>query len=143
MTFLHLAQLLNRKFQYNSNIRSKGGDMAISSTLFGIQGDALVLRNKRMDMLASNIANAATPNYKARDIDFNKALNDSTSGSATNEAVENAIGYRVPIDTSIDGNTVELPTEQTQFAENAIKYRSTLTFLQDRMSDVMSALKGE
>ncbi|AAV89238.1 flagellar basal-body rod protein FlgB [Zymomonas mobilis subsp. mobilis ZM4 = ATCC 31821] len=117
--------------------------MAISSTLFGIQGDALVLRNQRMAMLASNIANAATPNYKARDIDFNKALGEATSGNETEEAVNDAMGYRVPIDKSIDGNTVELPTEQAQFAENGLKYRSTLTFIQDRMSDVMSSLKGE
>lgn len=81
--------------------------MAISSTLFGIQGDALVLRNQRMAMLASNIANAATPNYKARDIDFNKALGEATSGNETEEAANDAMGYRVPIDKSIDGNTVE------------------------------------
>ena len=117
--------------------------MAGSDALFGVGGDALRLRSQRMALLASNIANAATPNYKARDFDFQKALASAQSGSSADDAADGAMGYRVPLQTSLDGNTVELSTEQTMFAENAVQYRTTLSFLQGRVSTVMSALKGE
>lgn len=117
--------------------------MAGGNPLFGIEGNALALRSQRMALLASNIANAATPNYKARDFDFQKALADAGAGSSAGDAAQNALGYRVPLETSLDGNTVELSTEQTLFAENAIQYRTTLSFLQGRVSTIMSALKGE
>lgn len=117
--------------------------MAIASQLFGIHGDALALRSQRLAMLASNIANAATPNYKARDIDFTKALDAATGGASIDAATSGALAYRVPLEPSLDGNTVELSTEQTQFAENAVKYRTTLSFLEGRISTVMTALKGE
>lgn len=117
----------------------------MADPLFGVHGKALAIRSQRLAMLASNIANAATPNYKARDIDFQKALSDATgtSGMTADQAAENNIGYRVPLETSLDGNTVELSTEQNQFAENAIQYRTTLSFLEGRIGTVMSALKGE
>ena len=117
--------------------------MAGGNPLFGIEGNALALRSQRMALLASNIANAATPNYKARDFDFQKALADAGAGSTTDAAAQGALGYRVPLESSLDGNTVELSTEQTLFAENAIQYRTTLSFLQGRVSTIMSALKGE
>ena len=115
------------------------------SALFGIHGTALQLRAHRMALLASNIANAATPGYKARDIDFAKALDTATtdtSGTASTAAGK-AVQYRVPVESSLDGNTVELATEQTQFAENAVAYKTTLAFLQGRIDTVMQALKGE
>lgn len=90
-------------------------------------------------MLASNIANAATPNYKARDIDFESALGLAASGKDTTSAVK----YRVPVQPALDGNTVELSTEQTAFAENAVQYRTTLSFLEGRIASVTRALKGE
>ncbi|MBV9840469.1 MAG: flagellar basal body rod protein FlgB [Sphingomonadaceae bacterium] len=111
--------------------------------LFGVHATALSLRSQRMAMLASNIANASTPNYKARDIDFDKAMQVAESGKSTDEAANAAVAYRVPLQSSLDGNTVELSTEQTQFAENAVAYRTTLAFLQGRIDTVMSALKGE
>ena len=116
--------------------------------LFGIHGQALQLRSQRMSMLASNIANAATPGYKARDFDFQKALAAVSGPQAgapvsTADAASGAMGYRVPLQPSLDGNTVELNTEQTLFAENALQYKTTLSFLQGRVSTVMSALKGE
>jgi flagellar basal-body rod protein FlgB len=113
--------------------------------LFGIHGTALALRSQRMAMLASNIANAGTPGFKARDIDFNKALDAATGNNArtVNDAVSGNVAYRVPNQTSLDGNTVELPTEQTQFAENAVAYKTTLSFLQGRVDTVMQALKGD
>ena len=108
------------------------------TALFGVHGDALTLRSQRMALLASNIANAATPNYKARDFDFQKALATASEGAATGAAADGAMAYRVPLQPSLDGNTVELSTEQ-----NAVQYRTTLSFLQGRVSTVMSALKGE
>lgn len=115
----------------------------MADPLFGIHGKALELRSQRLSMLASNIANAATPNYKARDIDFQKALADANGGMSTAQATDTNIGYRVPLETSLDGNTVELSTEQNQFAENALHYKTTLSFLEGRIGTVMQALKGE
>ncbi|MET0221998.1 MAG: flagellar basal body rod protein FlgB [Tardiphaga sp.] len=119
------------------------GDMANNDPLFGVSGDALKLRSQRMALLASNIANAATPNYKARDFDFRKALADAQDGTSADTAANQAAGYRVPLQASLDGNTVELSTEQTLFAENAVQYKTTLSFLQGRISTVMTALRGE
>ena len=107
--------------------------------LFGVHANALKLREQRMSMLASNIANAATPNYKARDIDFRAALDMAEQG----QSADAAIRYRVPVQASLDGNTVELSTEQTAFAENALAYRSSLSFLQSRIGSISRALKGE
>ena len=87
---------------------------------FGVHADALRLRSQRLDLIASNIANAATPNYKARDLDFAAAL-----------------------DAASHGNTVELATELTEFAENAVAYQATLAFLGGRISTLMTAIKGE
>ncbi len=110
-----------------------------SEKLFGIHANALQLRSQRMMMLASNIANAATPNYKARDLDFSKALDLAQQGGS----MEGAIEYRVPVQASLDGNTVEMATEQTAFAENALAYRSSLSFLSGRVNTLTRALKGE
>lgn len=107
--------------------------------IVGIHATALQLRSQRMSMLASNIANAATPGYKARDLDFSKALALASDGQTADAAIE----YRVPVQASLDGNTVELATEQTAFAENALAYRSSLSFLQGRISTLTRALKGE
>jgi flagellar basal-body rod protein FlgB len=111
--------------------------------LFGVHGAALTIRSQRMALLASNIANAATPHYKARDIDFDKALALAAGGKSADAATAEAMGYRVPTQPSLDGNTVELSTEQTAFAENAVQYRTTLSFLEGRIATVMQALKGE
>jgi flagellar basal-body rod protein FlgB len=113
--------------------------MSASDALFGIHATALNVRSQRMAMLASNIANAATPGYKARDMDFGAALK-LVEGGQTADA---AIRYRVPIQPSLDGSTVELATEQTAFAENALGYRTSLSFLQGRVGTITRALKGE
>ena len=117
-------------------------------------GTALSLRQKRLDILGSNIANAATPHFKARDIDFAAAFKSATEngdlvktssmhidtgGSADTTDVK----YRVPVSPSLDGNTVELHVEQLQFAENATHYEATLQFLNGRIQTLKSALKGE
>jgi flagellar basal-body rod protein FlgB len=110
-----------------------------SEKLFGLHATALQLRSQRMMMLASNIANAATPNYKARDLDFSKALDLAQQGGST----DGAISYRVPVQESLDGNTVEMATEQTAFTENALAYRSSLAFLSGRVNTLTRAIKGE
>ena len=115
----------------------------VADQLFGMHGNALALRSQRLALLASNIANAATPGYKARDIDFGKALDAANGGASVDKAASGALGYRVPLEPSLDGNTVELSTEQTIFAENAVQYRTTLSFLEGRINTVMQALKGE
>ena len=114
-----------------------------SQQLFGMHADALALRSQRLALLASNIANAATPGYKARDFDFNAALQKAQGGMTIDAAAKDALAYRVPLESSLDGNTVELNTEQTMFAENAVQYRTTLSFLSGRIQTVMQAIKGE
>jgi flagellar basal-body rod protein FlgB len=121
---------------------------------FGVHGAALELRSERMQILASNIANAATPGYKARDLDFGALLGSAQAATpglaATRQGHFNGapgggakLLYRQPLQPSLDGNSVELATEQIQFAETAIRYRSTLSILGSRIGSLMSALKGE
>ena len=117
--------------------------MADGQSIFGIHGTALALRSQRLSMLASNIANAATPGYKARDIDFDRAMQLASRGRGPDQAAEEAVSYRVPVTPSLDGNTVELSTEQTLVAENAVQYRTTLAFLEGSISTLKRALKGE
>lgn len=121
---------------------------------FGVHGTALAARSERMQILASNIANAATPGYKARDLDFGALLSGGKGAAAgpsvthvghmTGEAAAGArLLYRQPLQPSLDGNSVELATEQLQFTETAVRYRSTLSILNGRIGGLMSALKGE
>jgi flagellar basal-body rod protein FlgB len=115
----------------------------MSEGLFGIHAAALELRSQRMGLITSNIANAATPGYKAKDIDFAAALKARTSGMDTDRAAAAATLYRVPVMPSLDGNTVELSTEQVAFTENAVGYSATLSFIRDRVDTVTRALKGD
>ena len=115
---------------------------------------SLQLRGKRNNILASNIANAATPNYKARDISFEDEIkkfdrNGPVVTSHANHIVQNSgksineASYREPLITSLDGNTVELAVEQMQFAENSMRYSSTVNFLNGKINKIMSAIRGE
>ena len=105
---------------------------------------AMGLRTYRQQVIASNIANADTPGYKARDIDFETALSKaSNAGQSVGQAMSSSMGYRIPLQPSLDGNTVEMATEQTAFAENALAYRSSLSFLQGRVNTLTRAIKGE
>ena len=115
---------------------------------------ALELRGRRNNILASNIANAATPNYKARDISFEDEIrkfdnNGPISTTHTKHIVQNSgksineASYRDPLITSLDGNTVELAVEQMQFAENSMRYTTTVNFLNGKISKIISAIKGE
>ena len=115
---------------------------------------ALQLRGKRNNILASNIANAATPNYKARDISFEDEIkkfdkNGPILTTHNNHIVQNSgksineTSYREPLITSLDGNTVELAVEQMQFAENSMRYTTTVNFLNGKINKIISAIKGE
>jgi len=113
-------------------------------SLFGIHGAALEVRGQRMGVLASNIANASTPGFKARDIDFQEALASATGpGGYSQAGFDGALKYRVPTQPSLDGNTVDLSQEQTAFAENAVQYQTTLSFLNGRIGQITRALRGE
>ncbi|MBX9662866.1 flagellar basal body rod protein FlgB [Novosphingobium sp.] len=115
----------------------------MSDSLFGIHGAALELRSQRMGLLASNLANAGTPGYKAKDIDFAAALKARTAGASEAQAMSAATRYRMPVMPSLDGNTVEMATEQTAFAENAVGYSATLSFIRGRVETLTRAIKGE
>ena len=121
---------------------------------FKVHSEALGLRSKRNEILASNIANAATPNFKAKDLDFKEVfdakmgfgkVNTSNSRHLEVLSVENqdGIGFRQNITPSMDGNTVELHVEQMQFSENVIRYQTSLEFLNRKISGLMAAIKGE
>lgn len=115
----------------------------MGSTLFGIHGAALELRSQRLGLLASNLANAGTPGYKARDIDFPAALRASQQGLEAGRAATAATRYRIPVQPALDGNTVETATEQVAFAETATAYQATLGFIRGRVDTLTRALKGE
>ena len=117
-------------------------------------GSALNIRNKRNDIIASNIANAATPNYKARDINFLDEFKKVTNTGEIKTTHSNHIPtknynisgkafYRDPVIASLDGNTVELSVEQMQFAENTMRYQTTLKFLSGKITKMISAIRGE
>ena len=116
---------------------------------------ALQFSAQRNEVLSSNIANADTPNYKARDLDFGQALTSarqqSISLQTTSDLHKQAWGmnkqgaqtmYRVPTQPSQDGNTVSMDVEQAQFAENALRYRASLTFLDGSIRTLRMAIKG-
>lgn len=120
----------------------------MSEALFGIHGAALEVRSKRMNVLAANIANAATPGYKARDVDFAAALDaklaQGRSAAPTLGASQDPpLLYRTPTLPSLDGNTVELNREQLAFAENALAYSATLSFVQGKVNTLTRAIKGD
>ncbi len=125
----------------------------------GILPEAVNLRARRMEVLASNIANADTPNYKARDIDFRSVLQAASNGgdqlrmarshaghldpSANGQVGQSELLYRTPSQPSLDGNTVDPQLERAAFAENAVQYQSSLEFLNRRVSGIRDALRGE
>lgn len=128
--------------------------------LFGIHAEALKLRANRAELLAANIANADTPNYKARDINFQQALAQAAHQSgersadltttnarhistATGSAMGTELLYRNPMQPSLDGNTVDLQTERSAFMENSMMYQASLRFLNGKISGLITAIRGE
>jgi flagellar basal-body rod protein FlgB len=119
----------------------------------GVHAQALGLRSKRMEVLARNIANADTPHYKAKDIDFRSVLKQTredalqtTNNSHMAMPMEESPGgekFRVPFNASFDGNTVELNVEQAKFGQIAADYQTTLNILENRVSGIRRALRGD
>ena len=116
--------------------------------------EALALRSQRNEVLASNIANAATPNFKAKDLKFDEMLNvklglselqtsDRRHFALSVGPNDEVIGFRQNITPSQDGNTVELHVEQMQFSENVMRYQTSLEFLNRKIAGLRSAIKGE
>jgi flagellar basal-body rod protein FlgB len=126
---------------------------------------AINLRERRTQVIASNIANADTPNFKARDIDFKSALQNALGasgaspasaagtlaktdpahldGNAGNAASEGTpLLYRVPTQPSADGNTVDMDVERNQFADNAVRFEAGLTFISSQIKDMLSVIQN-
>ncbi|MBL4833730.1 MAG: flagellar basal body rod protein FlgB [Pseudomonas sp.] len=125
----------------------------------GIHEKALTFRGQRAAVLANNVANAETPNYKARDLDFSAVLAAQESGGQSSFAantthsrhintesfLDQAAGlrFRTPLQPSLDGNTVDADVEQSAFAKNAIELQASFTFLNSKLKGLMTALRGE
>lgn len=123
---------------------------------------ALSLRAQRQQLLASNIANADTPNYKARDVDFGKALQGAlarngapaqgelmkTAASHLSVQGQPTIGgmtsqYRTTVQGSVDGNTVDMDVERNQFTDNAVRYEAGLTMISHQIKNLLTAIQGQ
>ncbi len=130
--------------------------MAINfDAALGIGPKALAFREKRGEILAANLANADTPNFKARDLDFKSVLKQSVTSGVTMERTQAGhiappqqlfganVMYRNPNQVSLDGNTVEPHIEQARYAENAMQYQASLQFLSGDFSSLMTSLRGQ
>lgn len=124
----------------------------------GIHAKSLMIREQRSTQLAQNLANANTPHYKAQDIDFNQTLSKAMSSSASSSTLSasspkhleghatifsSTMKYRIPQHASLDGNTVDKDMETVQFTRNALGYQASLTFLDNKIKSMMSALRGD
>lgn len=130
--------------------------MSLLDKAFGISAQALAFRSQRSSVLAANIANAETPQYLARDYDFKDVLANASAGydikPATSDAQHISTGidgdfgaaqYRIPTKASGNGNTVEEEIEQAAFSENALRYQTSLQFLNGSIRSLRLAIKGE
>jgi len=130
----------------------------------GFHETALSLRAQRQELLASNIANADTPNYKARDIDFNSALQGALAskgaafsplattnsghlgrGAPTGDMLANGtpVLYRGVVQGSVDGNTVDMDVERNQFADNGLRYEAGITMINHQIKGLLAAIQGQ
>jgi flagellar basal-body rod protein FlgB len=126
-----------------------------------VHATALDVRARRGELIANNLANADTPGYQARDIDFRQAMaraagETPTSGVSLSTTNAGHIGgktsadaagnpdlkYRIPLAPALDGNTVDAQVEQAAFAENAVRYQATLTFLNSKFRGLLTAIMG-
>ncbi|MDR3065368.1 MULTISPECIES: flagellar basal body rod protein FlgB [Comamonas] len=126
------------------------------------QSEALLLRAERQRAIASNIANADTPGYVARDFNFREALLAATSGprplaqasvtaaghiplqaQMSDEALKARLGYSVNSQPSLDNNTVDLDRERANFVDNSVRYEATLRFINGQAKTMLSAIQGQ
>lgn len=134
--------------------------MNILDNYFGLNAQSVLARSKRAEILASNLINADTPNYKAKDLDFDKILNQQSKvgfvkpvsvqtshsnhiSNGFNNTFSLQTKYRVPENASLDGNTVDSHIEKGKFAENAVRYQISLSMLNNKIQGLISTLKGE
>lgn len=132
--------------------------MAINfDSALGLHEDALLLRARRAEVLANNIANADTPNFQARDIDFNAILRGESERMSMAQVTTQSghmsdfiapdfaaeLMYRTPMQPSVDGNTVEVQQEMARYTDNAIRFQSSFTLLNNKFKGLMGAIKGE
>lgn len=126
--------------------------------IFGIHGKALLLHQLRAEVLANNLTNASTPNFKAQDIDFVSALSDELNKQQNSGTVSishadhisdlsstnNDYYYQTQTrQNSMDHNTVDTDVQQTKFVENALQYQASLNFINSKIRGLLSAIKGE
>ena len=133
--------------------------MAISfDNALGIHEKAVGLRIQRAEILANNIANSDTPNYKAQDIDFKAVLQGAEAGQQSLQMARTSEGhssglvsadfaaemmYRIPSQPSIDGNTVDVQEEMARYTENAVDYQASFQFLNKKFKGLSNAIRGE
>jgi flagellar basal-body rod protein FlgB len=129
--------------------------MPTFATAFGIHPQSVALRAHRAEILSANLANADIPGYRARDIDFRAVFaNDNTvSTLSTTHAAHRqdmvsssagyALQYRQPLQASLDENSVDTQLERAAFLDNALRYQASVTFLNGRISGLVSAWRGE
>ncbi|MCB1737219.1 MAG: flagellar basal body rod protein FlgB [Gammaproteobacteria bacterium] len=130
--------------------------MSLFDNALGPQPTTLKIRSQRSVVLANNIANSETPNFKARDYDFKAVLNQTSDqlglsktraghigGDGDAGGLNAELGYRVPTQAASDGNTVESHVEKAQFAENSSRYVADLTFLKSRVQGLIRAMGSE
>jgi len=121
------------------------------SDFLGIHGTALALREKRLQLLSANIANADTPNYQAQDLDFTTALRTAlqpggeagTGGDAIRQAAAAARYLRPASQPSLDGNTVDGDRENATYAQAAVEYRASLSFIESKVRSMLTAITGQ
>lgn len=114
--------------------------MTINDPVFGVHPAAMQLQRRRMELIAANIANADTPGFQARDLDFRQVL---ASAQAAGGAATSDPAYRVAVQPSADGNTVDVQIEQAQFADAALRYQASLQFLDARIKGLLTAFTGQ
>jgi flagellar basal-body rod protein FlgB len=129
--------------------------MNLLDRALGVHEQALKVKSQRLEVLSQNIANADTPNYKARDIDFKALLSQSQNPDMRLQAThashlshgdpsgQAGLKFRNPFNTAFDGNTVEMSVEQANYGQAAAQYQATLSFLESRVSGLRRALRGE
>ena len=129
--------------------------MSVFDSALGQSPQVLALRTKRMELLSANIANSDTPGYKARDIDFQAAMRQAGSDTGlrrTNSRHMTGRGvdadgvqamYRVPSQSSLDGNTVESQREHAALMDNAVRFQASLNMLDSRIKGLRIAIRGQ
>jgi flagellar basal-body rod protein FlgB len=124
--------------------------------VFGLSSQALDVWQRRSEVIASNIANADTPNYQARDVDFRQALQQASGESSnlelntpspgqintSSQSAAEQLKYRVPLQPSMDGNTVDTQVEQASFASNMVHYQASLSFINSAIQTLRLAING-